>query len=278
MAPVKQRPPLEQGLSIVNILFFGDIVGKPGRHALASVIGGLRRRYGADAVIANGENAAGGFGLTAKVIQDLFNLGVDVITTGNHIWDKKEALQLLKGEERVIRPLNFAPECPGRGVVRLELAGGKVLRVANLQGKVMMPPIACPFRAIDQFLDEVPSGEKCLLVDFHAEATSEKRAMGFYLDGRASLVIGTHTHVQTNDAEILPKGTGYISDAGMTGSFASVIGMDVEDSTRRILTGMPVLLNVAKGNAKAAVVFAEVDDATGRCVAIERMVEPAAGN
>ncbi len=258
----------------MRILFFGDIVGKPGRHALASVIGQLRGRYKADVVIANGENAAGGFGLTAKVIQDLFKLGVDAITTGNHIWDKKEALALLEGGEPVVRPLNFAPECPGRGAARLELQGGKVLWVANIQGKVMMPPIACPFRAMDQFLKEIPAGEKCLLVDFHAEATSEKRAMGFYLDGRASLVVGTHTHVQTNDAEILPKGTGYISDAGMTGSFASVIGMDVEDSTKRIITGMPVLLNVAKGNVKAAVVFAELDDTTGKCVAIEAFVEP----
>jgi len=259
----------------LRILFFGDIVGKPGRHAVASLIAPLRERYQPDVIVANAENAAGGFGLTAKVIQELFRIGVDLITTGNHVWDKKEALKLIEAEERVIRPLNFAPECPGKGFARLELPDGRVLWIVNLQGKVMMPPIACPFRAMDAFLVQVPKEERCILVDFHAEATSEKRAMGFYLDGRASLVVGTHTHVQTNDAEILPMGTGYLSDAGMTGSFASVIGMDVEDSTKRILTGMPVLLNVAKGNEKAAIVFADIDDASGKCMTLETCIEPA---
>lgn len=259
----------------MRILFFGDIVGKPGRHAVASLIAPLRERYQPDVIVANAENAAGGFGLTAKVIQELFRIGVDLITTGNHVWDKKEALKLIEAEERVIRPLNFAPECPGKGFARLELPDGRVLWIVNLQGKVMMPPIACPFRAMDAFLVQVPKEERCILVDFHAEATSEKRAMGFYLDGRASLVVGTHTHVQTNDAEILPMGTGYLSDAGMTGSFASVIGMDVEDSTKRILTGMPVLLNVAKGNEKAAIVFADIDDASGKCLRLETCIEPA---
>jgi len=256
----------------VRVLFIGDIVGRPGRQALRALLPGLRQRFRPDAVIANAENAAGGFGITSKVADELFGLGVDALTTGNHIYDKREVLPLLAGDSRILRPLNYSPECPGRGAARLPLADGSALWVVSVQGKVLMPPVACPFRALDAFWAELPPGDRCVLIDIHAEATSEKRALGFYMDGRASVVVGTHTHVATADAEILPGGTGYLTDAGMTGPYASVIGMEVGDSTRRILTGMPTILNVAKGDPRVAGLFAEVDGATGRCAALESFV------
>ncbi len=253
----------------------GDIVGRPGRLALKSLLPELRERFRPDAVVANAENAAGGFGLTGKVMGELFGLGVDVLTSGNHIWDKREALPLLESEPRLLRPLNYAPECPGRGAHRLALPEGRVLWVVNVQGKILMPPIACPFRAMDAFLAGLPPEERHVLVDVHAEATSEKRALGYYLDGRVSVVVGTHTHVPTNDAEILPKGTGYLTDAGMSGPYDSVIGMEVEDSTRRMLQGMPVLLNVARGKAKLGLLVAELDEETGHCISLQNLVIPA---
>lgn len=255
----------------MRILFIGDIVGRPGRSALRQLLPGLVERYGVDAVVANAENAAGGFGLTRKTVDELFGMGIHVLTTGNHIWDKKEIFDVVQGETRLLRPDNYAPGVPGRGTCRFVLPDGRVLWVVNLQGKILMPPVDCPFRAADRILAALPPGERCILVDMHAEATSEKRAMGHYLDGRASVVVGTHTHVPTADAEILPKGTGYQTDAGMTGPYDSVIGMAVEDSLARILTGMPQILNVAKGNPTVAGLFAEVDDATGRCTRLESL-------
>jgi len=256
----------------VRVLFIGDIVGRPGRQALKALLPGMRERFRPDVVVANAENAAGGFGITSKVADELFDLGLDALTSGNHIYDKREILPLLEGDSRILRPLNYPPECPGHGAVRLPLPDGSALWVVSIQGKVLMPPVACPFRALDAFWETLPAGDRCVLVDFHAEATSEKRALGLYMDGRASVVIGTHTHVATADAEILPAGTGYLTDAGMTGPYASVIGMDVGDSTRRILTGMPTILNVAKGDPRVAGLFAEIDPATGRCTALESFV------
>jgi metallophosphoesterase (TIGR00282 family) len=256
----------------VRILFIGDIVGRPGRQAVKALLPSLRERFHPDAVVANAENAAGGFGLTAKVVDELFGLGVDALTTGNHVYDKREVIPLLAGDSRIVRPLNYTPDCPGRGAYRLALADGVGLWVVCVQGKVLMPPIACPFRAMDTFWDGLPAGDRCVLVDVHAEATSEKRAMGFYLDGRAGVVVGTHTHVPTADAEILPGGTGYLTDAGMTGPYASVIGTEVGDSTRKILTGMPTILNVARGDLRLAGLFAELEGTTGRCTALESFV------
>ncbi len=253
----------------MRLLFIGDIVGRPGRHAIRHLLPGLRERYGLDVVVANAENAAGGFGLTRKVFEELRELGIDVFTTGNHIWDKKEALEFVDGGLPLVRPANYAPGVPGKGIHRHQLRDGRALWVLNLQGKILMPPVDCPFRTADRVLAELPVGEKCLLVDMHAEATSEKRGMGFYLDGRASVVVGTHTHVPTADAEILPKGTGYQTDAGMTGPYASVIGMAVEDSLKRMLSGMPTILNVAKDGAALAGLYAELDDVSGRCINLE---------
>jgi hypothetical protein len=177
----------------------------------------------------------------------------------------------------MIRPANYAPGVPGRGLCRLSLPQDRVLWVINLQGRILMPPVDCPFRKIDEILEEIPASERCILVDMHAEATSEKRALGFYLDGRVSVVVGTHTHVPTADAEILPKGTGYQTDAGMTGPYDSVIGMKVEDSLARILTGMPRILNVAKGGAAVAGAFAEIDDRTGLCSAFQSLFRKVEG-
>lgn len=253
----------------MRVLFIGDIVGRPGRHAVARLLPGLRERYRLDVVVANAENAAGGFGLTRKVLDELLGLGIDVVTTGNHIWDKKEALAFVDGGLPLLRPANYAPGVPGKGVHRHGLSDGRALWVINLQGKILMPPVDCPFRAADRLLSELPPGERCILVDMHAEATSEKRGMGYYLDGRASVVVGTHTHVPTADAEILPKGTGYQTDAGMTGPYDSVIGMAPEDSLKRLITGMPTILNVAKGSPRLAGLYSELDDTTGRCTGIE---------
>lgn len=257
----------------MRLVFIGDIVGRPGRHAVRALLPLLRQRFDPHAVVANAENAAGGFGLTAKVVKELFDAGVDVLTTGNHIFDKREGAELLGREPRILRPLNYAPECPGSGAYRMDLGPEGALWVVDLQGKVMMPPIACPFRAAEAFWAGLPAGDRCVLVDFHAEATSEKRALGHYLDGRAGVVVGTHTHVPTADGEILPGGTAYLTDAGMTGPYASVIGMEVADSTRRLLTGMPTLLNVAKGDVRLGGLYAELDPETGRCVAFQSFVE-----
>ena len=256
----------------MRVLFLGDIVGKPGRSAVKEALPGLRERLAPDLVVANAENAAGGFGLTRKVLDELFGYGLDLLTTGNHIWDKKEILSFVGTEERLLRPANYPPKVPGRGIQRLALPDGRALWVLNLQGKILMPPVDCPFRKADELLAALPGEERCILVDMHAEATSEKRAMGFYLDGRVSLVIGTHTHVPTADEEILPKGTGYLTDAGMTGPYGSVIGMEVSDSLERILTGMPRILNVAKAQPRLAGLFAELDDQTGRCLSVERLL------
>jgi metallophosphoesterase (TIGR00282 family) len=246
----------------VRILFIGDIVGRPGRSAIRHLLPGLAEEFHPDAVV---ENAAGGFGLTRKTVDELFGLGIHVLTTGNHIWDKRDVLTFMEDTPHLIRPANYAPGVPGRGLCRLSLPEGRTLWVINLQGRILMPPVDCPFRRVDELLAEIPASERCILVDMHAEATSEKRAMGRYLDGRVSVVVGTHTHVPTADAEVLPRGTGYQTDAGMTGPYDSVIGMAVEDSLARILTGMPRILNVAKGGAAIAGVFAEVDDQTGLC-------------
>jgi len=256
----------------MRVFFIGDIVGRPGRHALARLLPNLRKRFGTEVVVANAENAAGGFGLTRKVLDELLGLGVDVLTTGNHIWDKREAMAFVDADVPIIRPANYAPGVPGKGVHRHDLKDGRALWVLNLQGKILMPPVDCPFRAADRVLSELPSSERCILVDMHAEATSEKRGMGWYLDGRVSVVVGTHTHVPTADAEILPKGTGYQTDAGMTGPYESVIGMAPQDSLKRLLTGMPTILNVAKGDARVAGLHAELDDTTGRCTDIQGVV------
>jgi metallophosphoesterase (TIGR00282 family) len=248
------------------ILAIGDIVGQPGRRAIYKIVPELRREHKIDLVIANGENAAGGFGLTLDTTQELLGYGVDVITSGNHIWAQKEIIPYLDGELPIIRPLNYPAGVPGRGYIIKD----KVV-VVNLIGRTFMSNYDCPFRAMDKLLAELKPRPPIMVVDFHAEATSEKGAMGHYLDGRVSAVLGTHTHVGTIDTQILPGGTAYVTDIGMTGPTDSVIGDDTDSVLRRFLTMMPTHLSVGKGKPVLNGIMVWVDDNTGRATKIERI-------
>jgi hypothetical protein len=251
----------------VKILFIGDVVGKPGRRAVSLLVPKLRKEYGPDLVIANGENSAAGRGLTLATARELFDSGVDVLTSGNHAWDNKDILPYLDSEAPILRPLNYPPGVPGRGIHRV----GRVT-VLNLIGRTFMAPADDPFRAVDAVLAEVGT-ESIVFVDFHAEATSEKQAFGWYVDGRVSAVVGTHTHVPTADARILPQGTAYVTDAGMCGARDSVIGDDVETVIRRFVTLLPTRLTVAE-NSPALVlgaVLIDIDDTTRRARSIVRV-------
>ncbi|MGE5593836.1 MAG: TIGR00282 family metallophosphoesterase [Betaproteobacteria bacterium] len=257
---------------IARILFIGDIVGKPGRRACQALLPGLVQELGADAVIANGENAAGGFGLTAETADEIFRSGVNVVTTGNHVWNKREFYPVLAANERVLRPANYPPGAPGRGVTVVQLASGLRLCVVNLAGRVFMAPVDCPFRAADKILEELASKCDVFVVDFHAEATSEKVALGWYLDGRVACVVGTHTHVQTADERVLPGGTAYITDLGMTGPVESVIGVRKDIIVDRFLTGLPAKFETASGVAQLSGAVVTVDAATGKARSIERVL------
>jgi len=245
----------------------GDVIGQPGRRAISRMVPALRREYGLDLVVANGENAAGGFGITLETAHELLESGVDVLTSGNHIWDQKEIIPHLDEGLPLLRPANY-PDAPGRGYLVL----GDVV-VLNLMGRVFMAPLDCPFRTADQLLREVKANgtPRVILVDFHAEATSEKQAMGWYLDGVVSAVFGTHTHVGTVDARILPKGTGYVTDVGMTGPVNSVIGSDTGAVLERFLTAMPQRLPVAEGPVMLNSVLVDVDPGTGKALTISRV-------
>jgi metallophosphoesterase (TIGR00282 family) len=254
----------------VKVLFVGDVTGKPGRRMLAGRLPGLRRAHGLDVVIANGENAAGGVGLTAGVAAELFGCGVDVLTGGNHIWQNREAYDLLDADPRVLRPANYPPGVPGRGAAVIETATGARVGVLNLQGRVFMATIDDPFRIGRDLVEGLRAQTPFVLVDIHAEATSEKVALGWYLDGMASAVVGTHTHVQTADERILPGGTAYITDVGMTGPRDGVIGMVRETIVERFLTQLPVRFEVAPGSVQLNAVVVTVA-ADGRATAIERV-------
>ncbi|GBD11852.1 hypothetical protein HRbin23_01531 [bacterium HR23] len=249
----------------MRVLFIGDVIGKPGRRALQALLPSLRRELAPDLVIANGENAAGGNGLTLETAHEILSAGVDIITSGNHIWDQKDFLPHLDGELPVLRPLNYPPGVPGKGY----LQRGEVV-VVNLQGRTFMPPIDCPFRTADRLLESL-HGPHIIIVDFHAEATSEKQAMGWYLDGRVSAVLGTHTHVPTADPRILPKGTAFITDVGMCGPVNSIIGVEVEAILERFLTQLPRKFGVATGPAVLHAVLVDIDDHTGRARSIQRV-------
>lgn len=254
--------------SIFKVLFIGDIVGSPGRRALKNILPSLMERFKPDLVIANGENAAGGFGLTRSVVEEILSTGVNVITTGNHVWDKKEGVELLqKGEYPLLRPYNYPLRAPGKGYIELE----KVI-VVNLQGRIFMPPINCPFERMEEILLKF-GGKKSIIVDFHAEATSEKLAFAYYFDGKVTAIIGTHTHVPTADERILPKGTAYITDVGMTGPVDSIIGMTPEKVLRRFLTGIPEKLEVAGGRVSLQGVFIEIDLDLFKAISIKRIDE-----
>ncbi len=254
------------------VLFFGDVVGKPGRKAVREFLARLAGIRDADLVVANAENAAGGVGVTEGTVRELFDAGVDVLTSGNHVWDKREGLPLLSNEERILRPANYPPGTGGRGWGIFRGRSGAPYAVVSLIGRVFMGAFDCPFRWMDAALPEIRREAKAVFVDFHAEATSEKRAMGFHLDGKVSAVAGTHTHVQTVDAQVLPGGTGYITDAGMCGSSSSVIGMEAAGVLRRFLLQVPVRFEVASGEPEAAGAFFDIDPETGICREVEPFV------
>jgi metallophosphoesterase (TIGR00282 family) len=255
----------------VKILLIADIVGKPGRQALSRELHRLVDRYALDLVIANGENAAGGFGVTEDIAKELYEQGVHVLTSGNHIWDKKESYDFINREDRLIRPANYPDGSPGRGSIVSVTAAGTKVAVLNLEGRVFMNNLECPFRVADREISRLRTITPIIIVDFHAEATSEKLSMGWYLDGKVSAVIGTHTHVQTADERLLPGGTAYISDAGMTGSFDSVIGIKKELAIEKFLTLLPVRFEVAKKDIRLNGVVVEIDEQSGRALNIERI-------
>lgn len=255
----------------MRILIVGDIVGSPGRAIFREVVERLRGDGSVHAVVANAENAAAGNGITGDLADELLKAGADVLTLGDHTWNQKDIESYIARERRLLRPANFAPACPGRGWVTVQTSQGP-LTVVNLVGRVFMPPVDCPFRAADTLLAAIPGGST-VLVDLHAEATSEKIAMGWHLDGRVAAVVGTHTHVQTSDEKILPNGTAYITDIGMTGPTRSVIGREVEPVLRKFITGMPSRLDVAKGPAALEGVIVDVDRSTLRAVRIVRVRE-----
>ncbi len=256
----------------MNILFTGDMVGSPGRKIFARVVGQMKQRGAVDFVVANAENVAGGKGITKVIAAELLAAGADVLTMGDHMWDQKEIVSFLDIEKRLIRPANFAPACPGRGIVTVDTPKGRVT-VINLVGRVFMPPMDCPFRAVDALLSKEPNMGKVILVDMHAEATSEKIAMGRHLDGRVSAVVGTHTHVQTSDETILPKQTAYLTDLGMTGAKDSIIGRDYASVMGKFLTGMPSKFEIAEQNIALEGALIDVDETTGRARKITRIRE-----
>ena len=255
----------------MNILVIGDVVGRPGRELVRKGLRALIEVHGVDFVIANAENAAAGFGVTKDIGDALLEYGVDVMTSGNHIWDKKEVIDYIKAEPRLLRPANYPAGVPGRGSSVADTGDGRAVGVINVMGRVFMLPIDDPFAVVLREIDAIRHRTRVIIVDFHAEATSEKIAMGWHLDGRVTAIIGTHTHVQTADERILPKGTAYLTDVGMTGPHDSVIGMEVSPSLARFLNGMPTKFEPATGNARLNGVIVEADDRTGLAKRIVRI-------
>lgn len=255
----------------MNILFIGDIVGRPGRDAIKNLLPGLKKEYGLDFVIANAENAAGGSGITQKVSEELFACGVDVLTSGDHIWKKAEIFELINRDGRILRPLNFPPGAPGSGAAVFKSGSGAKVGVINVNGRVFMEALECPFRASMAAAEELLKETKIIIVDIHAEATSEKVALGWYLDGKVSAVLGTHTHIQTADERVLTQGCAYITDVGMTGPYDSVIGRKKENVLERFLTQVPVRFEVAEGDIRLSAALVNIDESTGKAVAVSRI-------
>jgi metallophosphoesterase (TIGR00282 family) len=255
----------------MNILFMGDIVGKLGRQTVRALLPGLMQKYKLDFVIANGENAAGGFGINERTATELFGYGVNVITTGNHIWDKKEAVSYIAKENRILRPVNYPAGVPGTGSIVITLPGKEKIAVINVLGRVFMNLLDCPFRTTLREVEQLSEITNIIIVDMHAEATSEKTAFGYYMDGKVSAVIGTHTHVQTADEKILPGGTAYITDVGMTGPDVSVIGIEKDQIIERFLNHMPRKYDVAAGKGLLSAVVLEVDIDSGKASSIQRL-------
>ncbi len=256
---------------MLNVLMIGDIVGRPGRKAVKQYLKANSKQY--DFIIANGENAAGGNGITLEILHDLYNSSIDFFTMGNHVWDKKEIIQFIEHEPNLIRPANYPPDTPGRGSAVIKIYKNIKIGLLNLSGRVFMPPLDCPFRSADQIVKELRKETSIIIVDFHAEATSEKIAFGWYLDGRVSAVLGTHTHIQTADERVLPQGTGYITDVGMTGPYNSVLGVDKEIVIQKFLTQRPVRFEITEGDTQFNGVSLKINENTGQCVQIKRIQE-----
>lgn len=253
----------------MRILFIGDIFGKPGRRVVEDHLQDIVASRNIDLVIANAENAAGGFGVTPRIAQELFQHGIEVMTTGNHVWDKREVYEYLNTEQRILRPANF-PDAPGRGVYCGETRKGAPYAVLHFLGRIFMVPIDDPFREADKALRQLPPDCRVRIIDFHAEATSEKQAFGWYLDGRATAVIGTHTHVPTADERVLPGGTGFITDVGMTGPYESVIGVQRQIAVEKFLKQLPARYEPAEGDVRLCAVIIDADEQTGSARSIER--------
>jgi 2',3'-cyclic-nucleotide 2'-phosphodiesterase len=268
----------------VKVLFIGDVVGQPGRRAVKELVPRLRDAHGLHFVIANGENSAGGSGITPRTAEELFSAGVDLITSGDHLWDQKEVLELLQHEKRFLRPLNYPAGTPGQGSAVMEIQNSKFkiqncppIAVLNVQGRTFMPDLENPFHAARAEVERLRKETKIIFVDLHAEATSEKIALARMLDGQVSAVIGTHTHVQTADEQIFPRGTAYLTDAGFTGPHESVLGREIEPVVQRFLTSMPQRFEVAKERVLLQGAIVEIDEASGKATKIQRVNE-ALGN
>lgn len=261
---------------LMKILFIGDIVGQPGRRIVREVLPDLVAEHAPELILANGENAAAGFGITPALVDELVDLGIEVLTSGNHIWDRKEIVPYLAehGDGRLLRPANYPNGTPGRGVYLGRTRGGVPYAVLNLQGRVFMSSLDCPFRAADSLLAGIPAEVKVRIVDMHAEATSEKVAMGWYLDGRVTAVIGTHTHIPTADERVLPAGTAYITDLGMTGPYDSVIGIEKRTVIEKFRRQMPARFEVARGDVRLCAVLIDADPESGRARFMGRIVRP----
>lgn len=255
----------------MRILFIGDIIGSPGREAVKEMLPEIREKNKIDFTIVNAENAAGGFGITPKVLNELFFCGVDVATSGNHIWDKKEVMEVIDKEERLLRPANYPEGVAGKGFGIYIAKDGIKIGVLNLEGRVYLANIDCPFKTSKLLIRKMKETADIIIVDFHAEITSEKIALGWYLDGEVSAVIGTHTHIQTADERILPGGTAYITDAGMTGGYDSVIGIKKEIALQRFLFHIPVKFELSSENIKLSGVIMEIDEKTGKALDIKRV-------
>jgi metallophosphoesterase (TIGR00282 family) len=258
----------------MKILFIGDIFGQPGRRIVKQALPILREEFQPDLILANGENAAAGFGITPALVEELLDQGIAVLTSGNHIWDRRETAPYLAdhADGRLLRPANYPAGAPGRGLYLGKTQGGVEYAVMNLQGRVFMASLDCPFRTADRLLESIPPSAKIRIVDMHAEATSEKQAMGWYLDGRVTAVLGTHTHIPTADEAVLPGGTAYITDLGMTGPYDSVIGIEKQAVIKKFLDQMPARFEVATGDVRLCAVLIVADDVTGQAVSIQRIV------
>ena len=259
----------------ITVLFIADIVGTPGIQILDTLLPALKTKYKPDFIIANGENSHEGMGINEEIVRHLYSIGIDVITGGNHSFDKWKILPYMKSDKNLLRPLNYPKGVNGYGYGVYDVPGTTFkIGVLNMQGRTFLPPIDDPFRAADWVLEKLAEETRIIFVDFHAEATAEKMAFGWYIDGKASVMVGTHTHIPTNDARILPKGTGYVTDAGMTGSFNSVIGMDKDTALRRFMLGTPQKYQSANGDNRICGILAKIDTTSGKCVHIENVIFP----